>query len=368
MTPSAIHQAIRLSKHPNEMSWLYHSDAALPHGITDLLHLCSSNDNIKNYADRNHTDAGSLQKLLINFINIVLLNELNSNEKLLGVTKESDADVCKLHYQLLIKIYHPDRNPSADASYQTSKITKAYQSMKDQTTVDEYKNIRISRVHPKSFYTATSQAEQQILTVKSAFIAVFVITLISAIGIGGYLYEPATQELFSKTNTSIEDNSIENDNIFFVARQKNIFEQKKSDNNQFSMAKQASVNTSSKQQQFQVLLSGIETAYEKGDANKIQSILNSPEIKEQSEREVLAKLEKLFQITSERKMLLYDFEWKDLSGQISGKGKFLSRYQLKGQKQWLTREGIATVIASQTGSRDTLGITSLKLDNKNIDQ
>jgi hypothetical protein len=207
MTPSAIHQAIRLSKYPKEMSWICQSSAVLPEGVTELLRLCSSNEKIKDFAEKYHTDAEPLQEMLLNFVENVLLNESNSNEKLLGVDEQADADKRKLHYQLLINIYHPDRNASHDAAYQTGRIATAYQDLKTQKVEGEFKNIRISRVPPKSFYNATMKAEQQLSNVKSAFIAMLTITVISAVWIGGYLYKPAAPELFSR-NAADNDNDI----------------------------------------------------------------------------------------------------------------------------------------------------------------
>jgi curved DNA-binding protein CbpA len=356
MTPSAIHQAIRLNKYPKEMAWLCQSTAVLPNGVTALLRLCSSNENINEFANNNHTDADSLHKLFLNFIDNVLLNKDNSNEKLLGLDNNLDNELRKQHYQLLIKIYHPDRNSSTNAADKTARITNAYKNLKNNKSMNEFKNIRISRVPPKSFYTATNQAEQQISNIKGTLIAILAVTVIAAVWAGGYLYEPSKQELFSKNTlpASIQDG---------LLYQK----QDKGFDSQFSMASQADIaETNSSQSQLHVLLASIEVAYEKGDSSKIQSLLNSPEIKEQSDKEVFEKLNNLFRITSERKMLLYDFEWKSLSGQIYGKGKFLSRYHLNKQNQWLTREGIASVLVSKNNNK--LDITSLKLDNKNIDQ
>ena len=350
MTPTAIHQAIRLSKYPEEMAWICQSSAVLPEGVTELLRLCSSNEKIKEFAKKYHTDAEPLQEMLLNFVDNVLLNESNSNEKLLGVDEQADTDKRKLHYQLLINIYHPDRNTSSNAAYQTARITTAYQDLKAQKTEDEFKNIRISRVPPKSFYNATMKAEQQLSNVKSAFIAILTVTVISAVWIGGYLYKPAAPELFSRSNTDVFDNNPQN----LV-------------NDQFSISNHATVvSIKSEQDKFQYMLATIEKAYETGDVVKIQTLLNSPEIKQQSDKEVFAKLTNLFKITSDRKMLLYDFEWQNVSGQVSGKGKFLSRYLLKGENQWLTREGVASVVATE--SKKGLDINSLKLDNKNIDQ
>jgi hypothetical protein len=358
MTPSAIHEAIRLYKYPKEMAWICQSSSVLPDGITELLRLSSSPEKILTFAEKNHTDAEALQEILLNFIDNVLLNENNSNEKLLGLNESSDIDLVKLHYQLLIKINHPDKNSSVDAVAHTARITKAYTTIKkQQNTSSEFKNIRISRVPPKSFYQATSKAEQNISNIKSTSIAVLTITLLTAVWLGGYIYKPNKPELFTKDTAESQQTA--------EVQEKDFLDEKQ--DNQFVMAKSASVaNTVLMQNQFQNLLTSVEVAYENGDATKIQTILNSPEIKQQSDKEVLAKLKDLFQITSDRKMLLYDFEWKNVSGQITGKGKFLSRYHLNDNNQWLTREGIASILAIE--SDNLINITSLKLDNKNIDQ
>ena len=353
MTPSAIHQAIRLSKSPKEMAWICQSNALLPKGVTELLRLCSSNNKLNMFAKKYHTKVEPLQKTLLNFIDYVLLNENNSNEKLLGIDEHADANKRKLHYQLLIKIYHPDKNTSHDAAYQTARIATAYQDLKTQKNENEFKNIRISRVPPKSFYNATIKAEQQLSNVKSAFIAILTMAVISVVWIGGYLYEPAATELYSRSNTDIMSSDSSSPQTLA--------------NDQFAISNHTTViSIKSEPNDFQYMLSTVETAYEVGDAAKIQTILNSPEIKQQSDKEVFAKLKNLFKITSDRKMLLYDFEWQDISGQISGKGKFLSRYHLNGENRWLTREGVASIIA--TKSNKGVAISSLKLDNKNIDQ
>ncbi len=355
MTPTAIHEAIRLYKYPKEMAWICQSSSVLPDGITELLQLSSSQKKISNFAEKNHTNATISQEMLFNFIENVLLNENNSNEKLLGLDSRFDPDLLKLHYQLLIGIFHPDRNHSPDAAAYTTKITKAYTRIKNQkNTSNEFKNIRISRVPPKSFYLATSKAEQEISNIKGASIAVLTVTLLTAVWIGGYFYKSNSPELFSQ-NTLAPSKTI----------QKESFQEEQETH--FLMAKHENiVTTFSKLDQFQELLRDIEVAYEEGDAPKIQTILNSPEIKQQSDKEVLEKLKKLFQITSDRKMLLYNFEWSNVSGQIEGKGKFLSRYHLNGNNQWLTREGVASILAIE--SDNILNIKSLKLNNKNIDQ
>jgi len=390
MTPSAIHQAIRLSKNPKEMEWLCQPTSPLPSGITELLELCASDKQIKEFAEKNHTDHIALKKMLISFVDSVLLNKANSNNKLLGVNQKDDSaainsELYKKHYQLLIKIYHPDKNDSANAADQTARITKAYQETKMQKTENEFKNIRISHVPPNSFHAATTRAEQQISNTKTASLAILTIALISAVWVGGYIYKPFNPDLYSKNN----DIKAKVTTTGRVTEQKALNEQ--APNKQDTISKQKVIavqnaqptqapsvkpfpvssttvsSTSLEPELFQNMLTNIEIAYEEGNATKIQGILNTPEINQQSDNEVFAKLENLFKITSDRKMLLYNFEWKYISGQITGKGKFLSRYQLNGDNQWLTREGVASILAGQQ-SDDTFTITSLRLDNNNIDQ
>ncbi len=116
----------------------------------------------------------------------------------------------------------------------------------------------------------------------------------------------------------------------------------------------------------QTLLKELEGAYEEGNVDAIKPILaNAPEIKSQTDKQINDKLETLFEITSERKMVLFDFNWTDVSGTLVGKGKFLSRYKLIGEKKWLTREGTASVSAKKHHNK--LTITQLILENQSID-
>ena len=66
------------------------------------------------------------------------------------------------------------------------------------------------------------------------------------------------------------------------------------------------------------------------------------------------------------KMVLFDFDWNNISGEILGKGRFLSRYHLKSEEKWLTREGIATITLLKDGNN--LSINQLELENGSIEQ
>lgn len=357
MKTSAIHQAIRLNKHPDEMEWLTLPDAELPEGITDLLRLCASSKKTNSFSQKYHIDTESLRSILLNFIEKVILNETNTDEKLLGLDAEAESDVLKLHYQLLIKIYHPDLNTSSHANYQTSRITKAYKKIKDSfsNSETEYKNITLSRVPPKSFYNATKKAELEISGLRTAFFAFGALVLVSAALIVNYLYEPSKPELIA----GIIRNDIEN--ISHSTLPSQVFE------NTFSMAKfdnASQVATSNLA--LQGILRDLEGYYEDGLIEYIKPILaNSPEIKHQSDEQIQAKLETLFKITQERKMLLYDFDWLNISGTMQGNGKFLSRYQMTGEESWETRKGTAVVVAEQLNGQ--LHVISFKLENNTID-
>ena len=165
----------------------------------------------------------------------------------------------------------------------------------------------------------------------------------------GHFYDPAKPELIT---TKIEAQKIGiNDG-----------------QNQFMMAALTSESDSEiTDTKLQFLLRGLETAYEKGNVDTIKPILaNAPEIKNQTDKEIREKLETLFQITSQRKMLLFDFDWKNNSDKLHGKGKFLSRYHLVGEEKWLTREGTASIIAQKVGNQ--LKVTHLELENQSIEQ
>lgn len=351
MNTSAIHQAIRLNKYPDEMEWLTLSDSEYPEGITDLLRLCASTKRMESFSQKYHIGTDVLSKILLNFIRKVILKETNSEEKLLGLDSYSDAELIKFHYQLLIKIFHPDVNTSSYASSQTSRITNAYNHLKraSKPSEIEFKNITLSRVPPKSFYNATRKAEQQISGFKTAFLAMTGIALVSVAIIITQLIAPNKPELVSRTDT------------ISSSPDKNVFE------STFSLTKlENTFEIDTSDLALQNILRDLEGYYENGTVEQIKPILaNSPEIGNQSDEQIQAKLETLFKITQERKMLLYDFEWLNISGNMKGSGKFLSRYQMIGEESWKTRKGNAFVTAEDT--KGQLNITSFKLENTTID-
>ena len=353
MITPAIQQAIQLNKHPDEMAWLCFTESELPEGISDLLRLCTSKNKLKGYADILKLDSECLTDSLINFIEKVMLVEGNSNEKILGTDKFSSEETKKLHYQFLMRIYHPDINASPKASKYSTMITQAYQVLKQKNKdAQDSASINVSdcRMPPKSYYQATHKSQTQISNTRSAIAILSAIFIVTIVALVGHLYDPANPELIA-ISTNIEIPASVEQNV----------------QNEFRVAALTpSNNPDITDTQLQYLLKNLETAYEEGIVSLIKPILaNTPEIKGQTEKELSDKLETLFEITTERKMLLFDFEWKDVGGQLEGTGKFISRYHLVGEEKWLSREGIATVTTQKTGNQ--LKITQLELENNAID-
>lgn len=351
MNISAIHQAIRFNKHPKEMEWLTSEKMKYPEGITDLLLLCSSSERMKKFSIKYHITTDTLREILLNFIEKVILKESNTAEALLGLEKDASFDLIRKHYKLLVKIFHPDTNSSSFASIQTSRITIAYNKLKKAQSTHEtqFKNITLSRVPPKSFRNASNIAQQHNSSLRNAFIAMSLLAILSLTLIVTQLFSPNTSQLITKNEIAINsiNNQVKNTPSFSRTQLKGNLEELATD------------------PVFQDLLRNLETIYENGTVDKIKPILaNMPETSNQSDAQLQAKLERLFKITQERKMLLYNFDWLSFSETVKGTGKFLSRYQIIGEEKWKTREGLATITAELV--KGELRIISFKLENADI--
>lgn len=351
MNTSAIHQAIRLNKYPKEMEWLTLPDAPYPEGVTDLLQLCSSYERMEHFSLKYHIETDALRTILLNFIERVILKETNTAESLLGLEKWTEFDLLRKHYKLLIKIYHPDINNSSFASIQTSRITTTYNTLKkNQNATDtSFKNITLSKVPPKHFYNPSSTVKQQKSSLKSAFFVMTVLALLSLTVIITQLFEQNKPQLIAKSEG---DKSTKEITPPFT--------------NTFSMTQlQGNLSSFTPDLALQDILRDIEGYYENGAVEQIKPILaNLPEISSQSDEQIQAKLETLFKITQERKMLLFDFDWLKVSGTYKGSGKFLSRYQIIGEEIWKIRKGDASITAKLINGQ--LSITSFKLENNDI--
>ena len=357
MSTTAIQLAFQLAKQPEDMKWLLAASTPLPSGITDLLRLCSSKKQLEKFSNNINVNTITIRKILVNFIEKVLVTEANSPEKTLGVEANYTSATLKLHYKLLMRIFHPDLSISKQASKKATLLSTAYQELKNkQEETQQFKNITLSRVPPKSFYYATRKAEKHHSGLKNTFFIFAGMGVISLGIIVNYLLVSEKPELIANSQKTeiLEEIPTQNLNI---------------STNKFSIAK-ANFSGLAKNQTtetiLQMILSDIETYYENGNVKRIKPILaNTPEMQNQSDEQMQKKLENLFKITQQRKMLLYDFKWQNISGQFRGVGKFISRYQLINQMNWQTREGIAIVTAEEINNN--ISVTGLTLENNIIE-
>lgn len=354
MNTPAIHQAMRLEKYPEEMSWLCFPDSDFPEGVSDLLRLCSSKLQLIEFANTNRFDPDQLSTGLFNFIEKAIVNESNCDEKVLGTDKFASSQLQKFHYQLLMKIYHPDLSNRPDAEYYASLVTKAYQNLKENEKTQEIICFSENRRPPSSYYQTTKKAETQISNTKTVIAIVSAVTIFSLVANVGEFFDPSNPKLII-SSSEIQENISKPKSLIKVT----VVKSEKNQNTEIQTIQATSTK-------LQMLLKDLEGAYEDGNVDTIKPILaNSPGIKNQTEKQLIDKLETLFEITSERKMVLFDFNWTAVSGTLKGKGKFLSRYKLVGERKWLTREGTAQVTAEKINER--LKITQLILENQTIE-
>ena len=364
MKTPALHQAIRLYKYPSEMEWLTFPESELPEGVTDLLRLCASQKKLNDFATRIKIKESLLKKVMMHFIEEALLTTTNPAYKYLGLNHNNNAAERKLNYQLLMKIYHPDKNPSESAADKASKITNAYQALKKQSTqLSSQQNTRDRtdpRTPPNSFYKATLQAEKSLSQTKNTFYAMASLALVSLLTLTAYFVQSSKPELIVQNTPATPT----------INTQSQSLKNNKLQSEQTNQAQPLLASTSNLydlEPHLETLLHQLEESYELGKVENIEPILsNTPEISGQSAEQITAKLKSLFEITQERKMLLYDFSWKKVANTIQGEGKFLSRYQFTNENQWLTREGIAIIHAKNKNK--SLKIISLELNNSTIEQ
>jgi len=317
MNTSAIDQAILLKSSPEELAYLCYPESKLPDGITQLLNLCTSKKQIREFADKNNITFEALLNSLLNFIELVMVNEKNCKNKILGLTQESSIELRETHYELLMEIYNTNIRPSS--TYYSEIITNAYDELKN--SEDNMEAICFSdnryfsdNKHSINHLLAKQNSNSQTSTTKTLLAVALTVSIFSLVGFMGKSYSPENSELAISQNDIATTTLTESQNLIKVSTI--------GTNN-----KQISPETFNHQitdTEFQALLTELENAYEEGNVDVIKPIIaNSPEIQTQS------------------------------------------RYKFVGEEKWLTREGIATITADN--AKEELKITQLVLENTAID-
>jgi hypothetical protein len=127
----AIRHAIKLHTEPALRSRFSDPFRQLPHGITELLRIVSSESALKRISSKNDLNASRFKNILLNYIEIVLFQENNSDLRKLGLNQGADSALQKLHYKLLMNIFHPDKLSSDLSSpHYAQVISKAYKRIR----------------------------------------------------------------------------------------------------------------------------------------------------------------------------------------------------------------------------------------------
>ena len=202
MKSEAIRCAIKLHSEPTLLARFNDPFRKLPRGITELLRIVSSDIALKNISLRNNLHAPQLKKVLVNYIQLVLLPEGNSNRRKLGVDRDSDFSQVKLHYKLLINIFHPDKsNDYIDPKF-SQIILRAYKNLQHNTK----NNSSISKVNspplnPKHYYpdkrVKLSKAKQKCTLNKIGLLKSGIITIL-VMACSLILLMPSSPKLISK--------------------------------------------------------------------------------------------------------------------------------------------------------------------------
>jgi hypothetical protein len=127
----AIRCAIKLHSEPELLARFNDPFRKLPRGVTELLRLVSSDGALKKISSINHLDADRFKEILLSYIQTILLQDNNSDLRILGLTSSDDKTQCKLHYKLLMNIFHPDKiNSNTNQHHYTQIISQAYKNIK----------------------------------------------------------------------------------------------------------------------------------------------------------------------------------------------------------------------------------------------
>ena len=142
MKSEAIRCAIKLNTEPALLARFADPQRKLPRGITELLRIVSSDAALKQISKKNNIDAIRFRKILLNYIQEVLLQDNNSGLRKLGLDQSADSSLRRLHYRLLMNVFHPDKhdNTSTSQHHYAQLISKAYKNIKNEQVAQKMVN------------------------------------------------------------------------------------------------------------------------------------------------------------------------------------------------------------------------------------
>ncbi|HIO92643.1 MAG TPA: hypothetical protein EYG68_07335 [Leucothrix mucor] len=198
MKSEAIRCAIKLYSEPTLLARFDDPFKKLPRGITELLRIVSSESALTKVSAKNNLHASRLREILVNYIQLILLQSDNTNRRKLGLDQNSDTLQVKLHYKLLMNIFHPDKS-AKDVNPRLSQIIlHAYKAIQNspKNISNTTSQLNTATSQAKSYHSgkAKTLAKSQ----KISFLKISIITF-TIIVFGLILFTPSTPQLISKT-------------------------------------------------------------------------------------------------------------------------------------------------------------------------
>jgi DnaJ-domain-containing protein 1 len=147
----AIRHAIKLHNEPALLSRFSDPFRQLPDGITELLRIVSSDGALKRISNKNNLNALRFRRILLNYIETVLFQECNSDLRKLGLDQGADSALQKLHYKLLMNIFHPDKlSNDLSSPHYAQIISKAYKRIRATNP-----SVTINKINASHFSTSS---------------------------------------------------------------------------------------------------------------------------------------------------------------------------------------------------------------------
>ena len=354
MKETVINTIIALAKEEKGQANHLSSSRLSSDDITDLLTLSLLESHKIN--DLSKQFEIELQPLLLRYIEENILRNPRSDWQALGLGPQDDPQKIEQHYLLLVKLINTKFTNSEHQHHYLRRISDAYKHLKAEDNNSEFKNITLSSVPPKTYYQHRPQNDSTAFSLfesKNVLLALAGFVLLAVFFSLHTIQQETDTTTLTKKSTA-PHTRLANSSFSEISHSFNI-SQLKSTN-----------NTIDKKAIYKVVQK-LEGYYEKGDVQKIKPILaQSPDIQNQTDEQIQSKLETLFRITQNRKMLFYDFNWQYISGNYIGNGKFLSRYQMVNDDDWKIRTGKAKILATDK-PQNTLKIIGIQLENGNIE-
>lgn len=214
MKSEAIRHAIKLNTEPELQSRFSDPFRQLPHGITELLRIVSSDSALRRVSSKNNLNASRFKTILLNYIEIVFFQKNNSDLRKLGLDQGADSALQKLHYKLLMNIFHPDKLSSDLSSpHYAQIISKAYKRIRATNPSMAIDRINMSHFDLSSVGQDASQytGENNFFRLKSREVLFNPTLLISTISLFVviislmiFLLVPPTPQIVIKKSTSYD--------------------------------------------------------------------------------------------------------------------------------------------------------------------